>query len=309
MKILVTGASGMVGRNIVEQPYIKSNELLIPRSQELDLCDKQAVDQYVERHQPDCIIHSAGRVGGIQANIKEPYTFLQQNLMMGLNIVSSAYKYKIKKMVNLGSSCMYPKSLERPIRESDLLTAPLEPTNEGYALAKISVAKAVEYIVNEDDSFRYTTLIPCNLYGKYDSFEPSKSHLIPAIIVKVINAAKTGEPVTVWGSGTVRREFMYAEDFANFVAYILEKDIKMPTYLNVGLGYDYTIKEYYQSVAKVLGYQGDFEFDPSKPEGMKRKLVDIALLNKSGWKANTTLEQGILKTVDYYLSCPPTDEP
>jgi len=304
MKILITGASGMVGRNLVEQPFISSNQLLTPRSNELNLCDEQAVDQYIAQHRPDCIIHAAGKVGGIQANIKAPYQFLQQNLKMGLNIVDAAAQHKVKQLINLGSSCIYPKNIERPIRETDMLTAPLEPTNEGYALAKIAVAKAVEYIRGKDkSSLNYSTLIPCNLYGKYDSFDPKKSHLIPAIIVKMENAAKTGEIVTIWGDGSARREFMYAEDFTDFVGFALENSIPLPTYLNVGLGEDHTIKQYYQVAAEIFGYQKSFEFDKTKPAGMKRKLVNIEKQKNLGWKAKHTLKEGIQKTVEYYKSC------
>ncbi len=302
MKILITGASGMVGRNLVEHYFISTQNLLTPSSKELDLCNEYEVDKYIEMHRPDCIIHSAGRVGGIQANIENPYEFLHQNLKIGINIVNSAYKHNVKQMINLGSSCMYPSGFERPISESDMLTAPLETTNEGYALAKITVAQAVEYIAGTGSLYRYTTLIPCNLYGKYDSFDSSKSHLIPAIIVKISNAIKTGEPVIIWGDGSARREFMYVEDFADFVGYILQNDIITSVYLNVGLGYDYTIKEYYQAVAKVLNYKGEFQFDTSKPVGMKRKIVNIEQLNRTEWRAKYSLEDGIQKIVDYYIN-------
>jgi len=302
MKILITGASGMVGRNLVEQYFISNNKLLTPSSQELDLCNELDVDQYVDQYKTDCIIHSAGKVGGIQANIRDPYEFLQQNLKMGMNIINSAYKYNIKQVINLGSSCMYPRGFERSILETDILTASLEPTNEGYALAKIAVAKATEYIANRDKSFHYTTLIPCNLYGKYDSFDSLKSHLIPAIIVKINDAIKINKPVVIWGDGNARREFMYVEDFADFIGYTLEKGIRLPAYLNVGLGHDYTIKEYYQIAAGIMNYKGNFKFNLLKPTGMKRKLVNIEKLSATGWRAKYSLKEGFKKTIDYYLT-------
>ena len=224
MKILLTGGSGMVGRNICDYAQgFSQYELLAPTSKELNLLDKTAVDLYINSHKPDVIIHAAGIVGGIQANIENPVKFLHENTLMGQNIVLSAYQTGIKQLINLGSSCMYPRNAQNPLLEESILTGELEPTNEGYALAKIVTAKLCEYISRTNLDYQYKTLIPCNLYGKYDKFDPIKSHMIPAAIQKV-HRAKTEQltSVEIWGDGLARREFMYAEDLADAVFFALD---------------------------------------------------------------------------------------
>jgi GDP-L-fucose synthase len=302
MKILLTGSTGMVGRNILEHPGAKDYELLTPSSSELNLKDYDAVNQFLKQHQPDMIIHAAGKVGGIQANIKEPVNFLVDNLDMGRNIVLGAKANNVKYLLNLGSSCMYPRNGENPLKEEMVLTGELEPTNEGYALAKVTVARLCEYINREDSNFRYKTIIPCNLYGRWDKFDPKASHLLPAIIKKLDDAkSSNNSQVEIWGDGEARREFMYAGDLADFIYYAVDKFQEMPEVMNVGLGYDYSIKEYYQTAADNIGFAGDFVHDLSKPVGMKQKLVDVAKLKNFGWKPKFSLAEGIKQTYSYYI--------
>lgn len=302
MRILLTGGGGMVGQNLLEHSAIKDFEVIAPRSSELNLLDYCAVHSYLHKTQPDMVIHAAGKVGGIQANMREPVRFLMDNLDMGRNIVWAAHEAGIKQLINLGSSCMYPRNHDEPLDEDLVLKGELEPTNEGYALAKITTAKLCEYIMREDASYQYKTLIPCNLYGRFDKFDPVHSHLIPAIIHKVYRAKQTGQAsVEIWGDGTARREFMYAGDLADALVQAINAFNTLPDLMNVGLGYDYTINKYYEAVADVLGYAGGFIHDLSKPVGMARKLVSIERQQIWGWTARNTLREGIAKTYEYYL--------
>lgn len=302
IRILLTGGGGMVGRNLLEHCAIGEFEVLAPRSNELDLRNFDAVQNYLSKHSPDMVIHAAGKVGGIQANMREPVGFLLDNLDMGRNIVWAAHQAGIKRLINLGSSCMYPRNHSEPLREEMVLKGELEPTNEGYALAKVVAARLCEYIMREDASYQYKTLIPCNIYGRHDKFDPLHSHLIPAIIHKVHQAKQSGQQaVEIWGDGTARREFMYAGDLADaMVRAVIEFD-SLPVLMNVGLGYDYTINEYYQAAAEVMGYTGDFVHDISKPVGMARKLVSVERQQEWGWMARKDLREGIEKTYSYYL--------
>lgn len=301
-KILLTGAGGMVGRNILEHPAIGEFEMLAPRSSELNLLDFNAVQAYLNQHQPDMVIHAAGKVGGIQANMREPVSFLMENLDMGRNVVWGARQAGIKRLINLGSSCMYPRNHSEPLREELVLQGELEPTNEGYALAKIVTARLCDYIVREDASFQYKTLIPCNIYGRYDKFDPSHSHLLPAIIHKVHLANQTGQQaVEIWGDGNARREFMYVGDLADAVVTAVNKFESLPTYMNVGLGHDFTINEYYQAAADVMSYTGRFVHDLTKPVGMARKLVSVERQQDWGWNAKSDLRTGVEKTYAFYL--------
>lgn len=302
MRILVTGASGMVGRNFIEHPECSDFEMLTPSSSELNLLDYKVVEQYLSKNKPDIVIHAAGRVGGIQANIKEPVRFLLENLDMGRNIVGSAHQVGIRKLINLGSSCMYPRNAINPLKEESILQGELEPTNEGYALAKITVSRLCAYINQENPEFQYKTILPCNLYGRFDKFDPSHSHLIPAVIHKIHEAKISGQQeVIIWGDGQARREFMYAGDFADCLVNGVKNFEQMPQLMNTGIGSDYTVNEYYNAVAEVVGYRGAFTYDLSKPVGMKQKVVDVSKLASWGWKAQNSLHDGLAKTYDFYL--------
>jgi GDP-L-fucose synthase len=303
MKILLTGSRGMVGNNIVKHSYAQNYEILTPTSSELNLLDSESVQSYIDTNKPDMVIHAAGIVGGIQANMVEPVRFLVDNMQMGLNILMTSKMHKVKRFMNLSSSCMYPRNAQNPLSEDLILKGELEPTNEGYAIAKIASTRLCEYINREDESFLYKTVIPCNLYGQYDKFNPEHSHMIPAVIRKINDAKNNNfKSIDIWGDGLARREFMYAADFADFVYYSINNFEKMPQNINVGLGHDYTINEYYQKIASVVGYRGEFFHDLSKPVGMQQKLINDTRMKEFGWRHKTTIEQGIQKTYGYFLS-------
>ncbi len=293
----------MVGKNILKVSQQHEHEFLSPTSIELNLLDANAVTVYIQTHSPDLIIHAAGIVGGIQANIASPVKFLVGNMQMGLNILNASNNCNIERFLNLSSSCMYPCEATNPLAEELILKGELEPTNEGYALAKITSTRLCEYINKENSKRLYKTIIPCNLYGRFDKFDPNHSHMIPAVIRKLDEANKANKKeVDIWGDGEVRREFMYAEDLAEFIFYAIENFEKMPQNLNVGLGTDFTINEYYKAVASVVGFKGLFKHDLSKPVGMKQKLIDDKKLKEFGWSYKTELEVGIQKTYEYYLN-------
>ena len=292
----------MVGRNILE--HLKANQysFLDPTSTELDLRDFSKVQEYISSHSPSYIIHAAGRVGGIQANMAHPVDFLVENVDIGRNVILAARNAGVKKLLNLSSSCVYPRNAPNPLSEDLILKGELEPTNEGYALAKIFAMRLGQYIHQEDPSFSCKTFIPCNLYGRFDKFDPKHSHLIPAIIHKVHQAkVEKQQTVEIWGDGNARREFMYVGDLADAVLRGVESFDEMPDLMNIGLGSDFSINEYYQAVAKVIGWDGEFIHDLSKPVGMKQKLVSIDRQKNWGWTATSSLEDGIAKTYDFYL--------
>lgn len=302
MRILITGGRGMVGRNFIEHAAAKDHETLAPARNELDLRDARAVGSYLKEYSPDVVVHAAGRVGGIQANMRDPVAFLVENLDMGRNIVLASRKAGVKRLLNLGSSCMYPRNVANPLREEMVLRGELEPTNEGYALAKIMTARLCEYIGREDASFQYKTLIPCNIYGRHDKFDPKHSHMVPAVIHKIHQAKLSGaDRVEIWGTGKARREFMYAGDLADCMWRALTHFETLPSMLNVGLGTDLSILDYYQAVARVVGYAGSFVHDLTKPEGMAQKLVSVEKLEQWGWRAATSIDDGIARTYRFYL--------
>jgi GDP-L-fucose synthase len=303
MKILLTGASGMVGRNIQDHPSASEHDWLTPSSAALNLLDYGTVKQYFETHRPDAVIHAAGRVGGIQANMREPVRFLVDNLDMGRNVLIAAAETGVTRLINFGSTCMYPKDQQGALAEDDVLTGMLEPTNEGYALAKITVARLADYLGRENPQLQYKTVIPCNLYGPYDKFDPRWSHMIPAVIHKLHQAKQQGlDSVEIWGTGQARREFLYAGDLADAVMRALANFESLPSLMNIGLGHDYTVNQYYEIAAKVVGYQGGFHHDLSKPTGMQRKLSDTRRATEWGWQPGHSLEQGLANTYQYYLN-------
>lgn len=290
----------MVGRNAAEMFIEQGFKILTPSRSELDLIDSAEVMHYFKSNRIDIVLHAAGLVGGIQANIEKPYSFLFINAQIALNVINASIECGIKRLINLGSSCMYPKDCQGELTEDLVLTGRLEPTNEGYAIAKIMASKLCDFAQSEF-GFSYKTLIPCNLYGKYDNFHPVRSHMIPAVISKVHEATKTNNSVEIWGTGEARREFMFVEDLIDFIIWSLENYDQLPSMINVGLGHDFSIKEYYQSIAEVIGYKGDFTYDLSKPEGMKRKLCSIQKQSQLGWEPKHSLKEGLEKTYQYYL--------
>lgn len=292
----------MVGRNILEHPNVSEFEVLAPQSNELNLFKFKAIKTYLRKHQPDMIIHAAGKVGGIQANMLEPISFFVDNFDMGRNIIMAAHEIGIKSMINLGSSCMYPCNYSDSLTEEMLLKGALEPTNEGYALAKIASAKLCEYITREDSAYQYKTIIPCNLYGRYDKYNPKNSHLLAAIIHKIHQAKIKNNPVVeIWGDGNARREFMYSGDLADAILVAIKNFKTLPIYMNIGLGYDHTINEYYEAVTNIIGYQGKLFNNISSPVGTSRKLVNIDRQIAWGWQAKTNLIDGIKEAYKFYL--------
>jgi GDP-L-fucose synthase len=306
-RIFLTGGRGMVGQNILEHSAAAQYDIVAPSSQELDLTDFAATQRFMVATNPDVVIHSAGRVGGIQANIAHPVDFLVTNMDLGRNVIMAARKAGVPKLINLASSCMYPRNAPNPLSETLVLQGELEPTNEGYALAKIFATRLCEYINRESQQtgttgVRYKTLIPCNLYGRHDKFAPQHSHLIPAIIHKVHQAkVQHLAEVDIWGDGTARREFMYAGDLAGAVLQAVQDFSQLPDLINIGLGHDHSINDYYAAAAQVIGWQGNFVHDITKPVGMKQKLVDITRQRAWGWMPATALSTGIEKAYQYYL--------
>ena len=300
-RLFLTGGSGMVGRNIRAHHHALNWDLLAPTSGELDLTDANAVRSYFMDHKPDVVVHAAGRVGGIHANIEHPVDFLDTNNVIGRNVIMGAWSTGVRQLINLASTCIYPAEAHCPLTEDMILTGSLEPTNEGYAISKIMAMRLCEYICRQDPDAQFKTLIPCNLYGPYDKFDPKRSHLLPAIIHKVHKAKMSDAPkVDIWGDGTVRREFMYAPDLGDAVLRAASEITALPDLMNIGLGHDHSINEYYAIVADVIGWTGEFTHDLTRPVGMKQKLCDTSRARQWGWQAPTLIRDGIAKTYKFY---------
>ena len=296
----------MVGRNLQERAP-EGVAIIATSRQDLDLMDAAAVMAYVAAQKPDVIIHAAGRVGGIRANMADPYGFFMDNATMGLNVVRAAVKAEVLRLINLSSTCVYPTTANNPFSEDAFLTGPFEPTNEGYALAKASVMRACQYASSQFDHLSYKTIVPSNLYGRHDNFHPIRSHLIPAIIRKVSDAIDTGDSeVEIWGTGQVRREFMYTGDLADFVWFALDRLETMPEVVNCSPGQDWSILEYYQKVAEVLGYTGGFTHNLDQPDGIAQKLASNMQMTQMGFEVTTSLTRGLEQTIAFYKEeiCP-----
>ena len=302
-KLMITGGSGMVGRNIMEHPMAKLWHILCPSSKELDLTNDFAVAKYVGLNNPDIIIHAAGEVGGIHANIKHPVAFFEINVAIGRNIIMAAYKAGIQNFINIASTSMYPMDVEKTLREDTILSGKLDPSNEGYAIAKIMATRLCQYVMRENTNLNYKTIIPCNLYGRYDKFDPNKSHMLPAIIRRIhLAKINNDKSVKIWGDGLARREFMYAGDIADAVLRAANDLDALPELMNCGLGYDYTVQEYYEVVADVVGWDKEFVHDLTKPVGVQQRLCSIERQSDWGWSASTVLREGIKSTYDFYLN-------
>ena len=300
--ILLFGGSGLVGRNIQEHDRAGDWNIVAPTRREVDLMDAKSVQHFIKKQKPDLIIHAAGLVGGIQANVANPIKFLDENLVMGRNIIMAAYECAVPELINLASSCMYPVKGLQPFSEEAILTGDLEPTNEGYALAKIVGTRLCQYINSKNLNLQYKTIIPCNIYGRHDKFDTNSSHLIAAIISKIHNAKERREgKVWIWGAGTARREFIYAGDVADAILFAASDLSVVPEVVNIGIGSDYSIKEYYEVVKEVLSWDGEFKYDKSKPVGMEQKLSNLSRQKIWGWKAKTPIKEGIKYTYDFFL--------
>ncbi|MBA8985376.1 MULTISPECIES: GDP-L-fucose synthase [Sphingobacterium] len=301
-KIYVAGHRGMVGsaiyRKLKEQGF---ENIVVRTSKELDLRDQQAVKEFFETEKPEYVFLAAAKVGGIMANNVYRADFIYENLAIQNNVIHYAHENDAKKLMFLGSSCIYPKMAPQPLKEDYLLTGTLEPTNEPYAIAKIAGIKMVEsYRLQYDDN--YISVMPTNLYGINDNYHPENSHVLPALIRKFHEAKINNSPtVNIWGSGNPLREFMYADDLADACVFLMENYNDLQ-FVNIGVGEDISIRDLAELIKEVIGYQGELEFDSSKPDGTPRKLMDVSKLHSLGWKAKTSLKDGIKLAYEDFLS-------
>lgn len=309
MSTYVAGHRGMVGGAILRKLEAMGEPTITRSHSELDLTDQAAVRAFMQAEKPERVVLAAARVGGIHANNTYPADFIYDNLIMQSNVIHQAFEAGVGKLLFLGSSCIYPKMAEQPIREDALLTDTLESTNEPYAVAKIAGLKLCESY-NRQHGTDYRSVMPTNLYGPGDNFHPEKSHVLPALIRRFHEAAKSKAPeVVVWGTGTPRREFLHVDDMAEASLFVMNLDKKtyeaetqpMLSQINVGLGSDVSIRELAEIIAKVTGFEGTIAFDTSKPDGTPQKLLDVSRLSRLGWTATTGLEQGIRSTYDWFL--------
>ena len=302
-KIYIAGHRGMVGSAILEN--LKENgyyDFVTATSSELDLRDQQATINFISEEKPDVIIIAAARVGGIMANNEYPWQFLYDNLMIEVNLINAAHENEVKDLIFLGSSCIYPKMAPQPLREEYLLTGLLEPTNEWYAVAKITGIKLCQAL-NKQYGRNYISMMPTNLYGPRDNFDLKTSHVLPAMMRKFHEAKENGIiTMPLWGSGLPMREFLHVEDLAESVRFVMEYEGTLEyDLINAGTGKDLSIKELAETVQNVVGYEGKIDWDFSKPDGTPRKLMDVSRINELGWKAEIGLEEGIRDTYRWFL--------
>jgi len=311
-RVFIAGHNGMVGSAILRKLLNNSDVKVLTASKyNLDLTDPSAVLTFMKDQKPDIVYLAAARVGGIFANDKYPAEFIRENLLIQCNVIHSAHKAGVEKLLFLGSSCIYPKNSDQPIKEEYLLSGKLEQTNEPYAVAKIAGIKLCESY-NRQYGVDYRCIMPTNLYGKNDNFHPENSHVIPGLMQRFHEAKIEGRStVEVWGSGEAKREFLYVDDLADACIHIMKltKDEianvisdQMCSHINVGTGKDITIENLASTMAKVIGFRGQIVFDKSKPDGTPRKLLDVHLINSLGWKYSTNLERGLLSTYKWYLN-------
>lgn len=312
-RIFVAGHRGMVGQAIQRKLEARREagepiEIITRTREQLDLTDQAEVRQFFQNEKPDAVILAAAKVGGIHANNTFPAQFIYENLMIECNIIHQAHAAGVERLLFLGSSCIYPRQAPQPMNEAALLTGPLEPTNEPYAIAKIAGIKLCESY-NREYGTDYRAVMPTNLYGPGDNFHPENSHVLPALIRRFDEAARSGAAcVTLWGSGTPRREFLHVDDMADASLFVLDlphalyaaNTEPMLSHINVGTGTDVSIRQLAELIAEAVGYTGTIETDPSKPDGTMRKLLDVSCLERLGWKSTISLEQGIRQTYQWY---------
>ncbi|MFM0698756.1 GDP-L-fucose synthase family protein [Paraburkholderia sediminicola] len=301
-RIFVAGHRGMVGSALVRRLNAEGYHNVVTRSRaELDLKDQAAVNRFFEQDKIDVVLLAAARVGGILANASQPGEFIYENLVIETNVIHAAYRAQVERLVFFGSSCIYPKQCPQPIREEYLLSSPLEPTNDAYAIAKIAGLKLCE-AYNREYGTQYVSLMPTNLYGPNDNYDLNSSHVLPALLRKAHEAKVNGAAtLTVWGSGTPRREFLHVDDLAAATLFVLEHNVTEGLF-NVGVGEDLSIRELAECICKVAGFDGALVFDASKPDGTPRKLLDVSRLAKMGWHATIGLEEGIASTYREFVA-------
>lgn len=310
-KIYLAGHRGMVGGAILRQLQARDESNIVTRTHaEMDLTDQAAVQAFMQAERPDVVILAAAKVGGILANNSYPAEFIYQNLMIEANVIHQAYAAGVTRLLQLGSSCIYPRAVPQPMREDALLTGVLEPTNEPYAIAKIAGIKLCESY-NRQHGTDYRSVMPTNLYGPGDNFHPENSHVLPALIRRFHEAAQTGaEEVVIWGTGTPRRELLHVDDMAAASLFVLDlpkadyeaNTQPMLSHINVGTGTDISILDLAHKVAAITGYKGRIVTDPSKPDGTPRKLMDVSRLAQMGWSAQIGLDQGLSETYQWFLA-------
>ncbi len=303
MRVLLTGGNGMLARSIAEAWHAsgRAGEVLAVTRRDADLRELAETRALVERLAPDMVVHTAARVGGIAANIADPAGFLMDNVRLDSSVLTASLEHGVERLVYFGSSCMYPKDYRQPLVESDVLAAPLEPTNEGYALSKITSARFCEY-VSAQFGYAWRVLIPSNLYGPNDDYSLGHGHLVAAALAKAHHARETGAAtIDVWGDGTARREFTYVGDLASWVVAHLDDLASWPTLMNVGKGEDHSVLEYYRAALEAVGYECELVTDASKPAGMQQKLMDSSLARRFGWAPSTSLRDGMAASYSRYL--------
>jgi GDP-L-fucose synthase len=302
LNIYVAGHKGLVGSALVRRIESVGKHTWIGATRdELDLCDRNAVFDFIRQHRPDGVIIAAAKVGGIVANRDYPVEFLSENVQVQTNLMDAAHKFDVENLVFLGSSCIYPKFAPQPINEDSLLTGPLEETNEAYAIAKIAGVKLVQ-AYRKEFGRKWTSAMPTNLYGPGDNFDPQSSHVLPALLRKFHEASLSGEKsVTLWGSGSPRREFLHVDDLAKAVLFLLQ-GYDGATAINVGTGVDLEISELAGLIAQVTGFGGQINWDTSKPDGTPQKLLDVGRINNLGWTSEIALDQGLRTTYDWFVN-------
>jgi GDP-L-fucose synthase len=300
-KIYVAGHRGLVGSAIVRKLKEKGyNNIVVRDHKDLDLRDQYKTREFFELERPDYVFLAAAKVGGIYANATYPADFIYDNLAIEVNVIKAAYDFGVKKLLFLGSSCIYPKFAPQPIKEEYLLSGYLEPTNEAYAIAKIAGLKMCQYF-NQQYGTNYISVMPTNLYGPNDNFDLESSHVLPALIRKFHEAKVNNKPyVEVWGTGSPRREFLYVDDLADACVFLME-EYNGNDVINIGTGEDITIRELAELIKRIVGYNGEIKFDTSKPDGTPRKLLDVSKLRKLGWRHKVSLEEGIYRTYKWFV--------
>src|SRR6516164_2775296 len=298
-RVFVAGHRGMVGSALVRRLAQEECELLRVSRDTVDLRNQRAVDRWFDRQRPEAVLLAAARVGGIYENDTHPADFLYDNLAIATNVIEASRRTHVAKLLFLGSSCIYPRLAPQPMPESCLLSGPLEPTNQWYAIAKIAGLKLCQ-AYRRQYGCDFVSVMPTNLYGPNDNFDPLTSHVLAALIVKIDDAVRCGhDRVVIWGTGTPRREFLHVDDLADAAVFLI-KNWSSDEHINIGTGQDLSVAELARTIARIIGFEGNFVFDPSKPDGTPRKLLDVAKLNALGWRYRTDLESGIRQTYDWY---------